>query len=187
MEPSNPTTRPPLLLPEQPLPPYSYVSGKFPHPIRDPQGHSYGVQETPVAPPDPTRWRDCRPYLRGIDLFNYGFYWEAHESWEAAWHAAGRSGITADFFKALIKLAAAGVKAREGRPTGVKLHALRAKQLLEDVLRQVDEQSPIFMGLSLPDLIESANRLAAAPDAVLNQSNEAVVVIMPFVLRPGQA
>ncbi|TGQ49534.1 DUF309 domain-containing protein, partial [Mesorhizobium sp. M1C.F.Ca.ET.210.01.1.1] len=24
----------------------------------------------------------------GIDLFNHGYYWEAHEAWEPLWHAA---------------------------------------------------------------------------------------------------
>ena len=73
----------PVLLPGEPLPPYSYVPGKFPHPIRDPQGHSFGEVPDAVVNLDPQQWRECRPYLRGIDLFNHGFYWEAHESWEA--------------------------------------------------------------------------------------------------------
>jgi uncharacterized protein len=63
-------------------------------------------------------WRNCEPCLWGIDLFNNGYYWEAHESWEAAWHATGRCGPMADFCKSLIKFAAAGVKAREGRANG---------------------------------------------------------------------
>lgn len=46
-------------------------------------------------------------YLRGIDLFNHGFYWESHEAWEAVWISAGRRGSVADFLKALIKVAAA--------------------------------------------------------------------------------
>src|SRR4051794_23916492 len=30
------------LLPDEPLPPYSFVPGRFPHPVRDPAGHSFG-------------------------------------------------------------------------------------------------------------------------------------------------
>src|SRR4051812_36882722 len=103
---------PPRFAPEQQFPPYSYVTGRFPHPTRDPAGHSYG--HAPLAPPpiDPEYWQQSRDYLFACDLFNFGFYWESHEVWESLWQACGRSGPTADFLKGLIKLAAAGVKAR---------------------------------------------------------------------------
>src|SRR6059058_3393109 len=104
----------PRYCPERPLPPYGYVPGLNPHPLSDPRGHSFGVRaESAEALEEPT-FRDNATYLYAIDLFNHGFFWEAHEAWEALWHAAGRKGRTADFLKGLIKLAAAGVKAREG-------------------------------------------------------------------------
>ena len=53
--------------------------------------------------------------------------------WEGLWHACRREGVTADFLKALIKLAAGGVKLREGRPEGLRRHAARAAELLEQV------------------------------------------------------
>ena len=95
---------PPRLLPDAVLPPYSYVTGRYPHPTRDSAGHSYGhfLQATPF---DPQRWRASREYLLGCELFNHGYYWEAHETWEAAWQACGRHGTVADFLKGLIKLA----------------------------------------------------------------------------------
>jgi hypothetical protein len=49
----------------------------------------------------------------GIDLFNHGYYWEAHEAWEPLWHAAKQSIQHRQFFKGLILLAAAGVEIRE--------------------------------------------------------------------------
>jgi hypothetical protein len=69
--------------------------------------------------------------LRGIRLFNEGYYWEAHEAWESLWHAHGRRGATAQLLQGLIKLAAAGVKAREGRIAGVRTHASRAAALFD--------------------------------------------------------
>jgi uncharacterized protein len=122
-------TRPPRYSPRE-LPPYSYVTGQFPHPIRDAAGHSYGLPPETVEPIDESSWRTNATWLWAIDLFNHGFYWEAHEAWEGLWHAAGRRGATADFLKGLIKLAAAGVKHREGRPEGVRRHATRASALL---------------------------------------------------------
>jgi hypothetical protein len=168
------------LLPNRQFPPYSYVSGKFPHPNRDPSGHSYGEAPPNVFAVSADNWRQCETYVWGIDLFNHGYYWEAHEAWEAVWHAAGRRGTVADFCKALIKFAAAGVKAREGRPEGVKRHALRATQLIESVAAQAGTQR--FMGLSLADLLTCAEKLIDDPAAVVITSDTAVVRVMPFDL-----
>ena len=150
--------------------------------MRDTKGHSYGVELPKVSLSHEKEWRECEPYLWGIDLFNSGYYWEAHESWEAVWHATGRSGAMADFCKALIKFAAAGVKAREGRANGVKRHAQRAKQLLESVATQIGSGQQRFMGLSLPTLVQCAEELINNPSAVVNISDEPVVVVMPFAL-----
>jgi predicted metal-dependent hydrolase len=42
---------------------------------------------------------------RGIDLFNSGRYWDAHEAWEHAW-MPDRKGPDAGFYKGLIQVAA---------------------------------------------------------------------------------
>lgn len=152
-------TAAPRYAPEFPFPPYSYVSGHWPHPLRDPMGHSYGMVHVPVVFPDQSEWRSCREYCYAVDLWNAGYYWEAHEQWEALWHAAGRGGVTADFFKALIKLAAAGVKAREGRPEGVLRHLRRAIQLFQQVFANAASQSNFtledrYWGMKWQDLLK---------------------------------
>lgn len=149
------TAIPIRLLPDRRLPPYSYVTGKYPHPLRHADGHSYGVELPRVSIAEAKHWRTCEPYLWGVDLFNRGYYWEAHETWEAVWHATGQRGTMADFVKMLIKFAAAGVKAHEARVNGVQRHALRARQLLESVATTIAPRE-CFMGLSLSVLIECA-------------------------------
>jgi hypothetical protein len=148
----------PRFVPDEPLPPYAFVPGRFPHPISDPAGHSFGRAREPAAPFDPAAWAICRPYLYGIDLFNYGYYWEAHEEWESLWHVAGRTGPVADFLKGLIKLAAAGVKAREGIPEGAKSHARRAAALF----RQCEPMGERVMGLAWQELAQVADLIAVA-------------------------
>jgi hypothetical protein len=140
----------PRFVPEEPLPPYTHVPGVTPHPVSDPRGHSHGITAERPAAPDPQRWQSCRAYLRGVDLFNHGYFWEAHEVWEGLWHACGRTGVTADFFKGLIKLAAAGVKHLAGNPRGVRSHACRAAELW----RRAGHD--LFLGLRLRELIELA-------------------------------
>jgi predicted metal-dependent hydrolase len=42
---------------------------------------------------------------RGIDLFNSGRFWDAHEAWEHAW-MPDRKGADSGFYKGLIQVAA---------------------------------------------------------------------------------
>ena len=115
------------------LPPYAFVpGGPWPHPTGSPQGHSFGIAEAKARPIEGENWSVSEPFREGIALFNAGYYWEAHEAWESLWHAHGRRGPTADLLKGLIKLAAAGVKVREGQLHGV-ITMRRAGDLFEKV------------------------------------------------------
>ena len=106
------------------LPPYAFVpGGPWPHPTGSPDGHMAGKTHENVSRVGDRTWNQSTSYLRGMILFNAGFYWEAHEAWEALWHAEGRRGVTAELLKGLIKLAAAGVKVRERQRHGVVTHA----------------------------------------------------------------
>jgi hypothetical protein len=144
----------PRFLNDDPLPPYTHIPGRTPHPISDPAGHSFGTRNDTIAEFDPTRWRECRPYLRGLDLFNHGYYWEAHEAWESLWHAAGRTGPVAHFVKALIQLAVAGVKHLEEKPEGLRTHALRGAELARE--SGFEE----LLGLRAADVIRLGEQIA---------------------------
>jgi hypothetical protein len=176
-------TRPPRYCPARLLPPYSYVTGLSPHPTSDPRGHSFGHAEPPVQPLDPSSWQTNANYLYAIDLFNHGFYWEAHEAWEGLWHAAGRAGPTADFLKGLIKLAAAGVKAREGRAAGVRQHAQRAAELFAVIASSELVVDSIVFGLRLADLIEKSAELVAAAERLAGDGSGDPSRALPVVLR----
>lgn len=170
--------------PDLPFPPYSYVTGRFPHPIGDPRGHSFGHRPAAAVRPTSAQWRDSKAYCFAVDLFNHGYYWESHEVWESLWHASGRRGTQADFLKALIKLAAAGVKAREGRPEGWRRHLQRAYELLAQTRQQAGSASPRYFGLELAELMAAVVRArdaGAPPDAA---AEDAVRAVFPFQLSP---
>ena len=163
------------------FPPYAYVpGGPWPHPISSPAGHSAGERLASVAPivgDDPS---SSALFLRGVDLFNAGYYWEAHEAWEALWHAHGRVGATATLLKGLILLAAAGVKVREGRPAGVATHAGRASRCLEAV--RVEGRG-VCLGLDLDRLRELARRVGQDPPTDQSTRGTAVAIIEGFMIR----
>ena len=144
----------PRYAPASLLPPYSYVPGHgLPHPVNDPAGHLYAARDSghahepliaeavfealPAETDKEPRRRALaalfarnHQWLFALDLFNSGFYWEAHEAWEAFWHALGRTTSEARFIQGLIHGAAACVKIREGKPAGVERHTRRARELI---------------------------------------------------------
>jgi hypothetical protein len=136
----------------RPLPPYSFVPGHAPHPIRDPRGHMYGRELFEPSSLNPELWQRSEAYLYGVDLFNYGFYWEAHEAWESLWAGCGRRGTTADWLKTLIKLAAALVKFREGNAPGAYRHARRSLELLDDLREELPDRCTTYCGVNLHEL-----------------------------------
>jgi uncharacterized protein len=167
--------------PSRPFPAYSYVPGRFPHPLSDPAGHSFGHVAKKCEPLTTENARRHEEYLWGIQLFNHGYYWEAHEAWEQVWIACGRKGVAADYLKGLIKLGAAGVKTREGRPDGVARHATRSAELLRGVKDVFGVVDVMPFGVPLDFLVESVERVATHPSEYINTSDAPVVpTIEPF-------
>ncbi|MCA1686260.1 MAG: DUF309 domain-containing protein [Planctomycetia bacterium] len=163
-------------------PPYTYVpGGPWPHPTGSAQGHSFGRVPPPESPVEGDGWSRSAMYLRGIALFNAGYYWEAHEAWEALWHAHGRKGPTADVIKGLIKLAAAGVKVREGQPHGITTHARRAADLFAKVR---DETGRHLLGLDLDQCAGLARGLAEAPPVDDGPADARVSRVFAFTIEP---
>ncbi len=92
------------------FPAYRFLPGRTPHPRRHPQGHSFKQPEPYPRPFKPERWATSEDYLYGIDLYNWTYWWEAHEVFEGFWHAYGRTTQEGNFFQALIQCAAANLK-----------------------------------------------------------------------------
>jgi uncharacterized protein len=169
------------------FPPYSYVTGRFPHPLRDKDGHGcHGPAELTEQDRAPTNkdWSSCQAYLWGVDLFNAGFYWEAHEAWESVWHAAGRRGPVADLQKSLIKLAAAGVKAREGRINGVERHATRSIELANAIAAETKQ--PVFLGVNLQNLSLMGTTVQSQAAQIVEAANDIKAIVLPslFLTQP---
>lgn len=148
----------PRLLPEQRFPRYAYLPGRMPHPVRDPAGHSYRVEPVPVLPA-----LDSDEFAWGTDLFNHGYYWEAHEAWEGIWQAAERGTALRALLKGLILLSAAGVKIREGKRAPAMRHAGRAAGLFRQLSKAPHDGFPQALGMSPLMLADRAEAVAIAP------------------------
>ena len=126
----------------KPFPPYRFVPGKTPHPTRDPDGHSYNKEPEQIDSFDPEYWNSCEAYLYGVDLFNYGFWWEAHESLEGVWVAAGRHTETGLFIQGLIQISVAYLKAFQG------FHDV-AKRMASKGLEKMGRPNECYLGVDM--------------------------------------
>jgi predicted metal-dependent hydrolase len=151
---------PPRLLPDRPFPAYAYLPGRQPHPVRDRDGHSYGIEPATIAPEAAL---GSEAFQWGVDLFNHGYYWEAHEAWEGLWQAARGSPRHRLLFKALILLAAAGVKLREGKRVPAARHATRAAATLRKLPAGPDGSFATSLGMPTSALARHAEAAALAP------------------------
>ena len=109
---------------------------------------------------------------RGIELFNAGRYWDAHEAWEEAW-MPDRKGPDGDFYKGLIQVAAGCLHYGRGNRRGT-LNKWRSGS---DYLRAY---LPRHHGLDLAALVAEtdANRAAVESDGW-------PVLAMPRIRRQG--
>ncbi|MBI4229476.1 MAG: DUF309 domain-containing protein [Planctomycetes bacterium] len=161
-EPSPPRPGWPRYAPRRAFPPYRYVpGGGHPHPTADPKGHSHGRVEETVTLPDPDDWRLCEPYLFGADLYNFAYWWEAHEAWEALWQEGAPGDEQTVFLQGLIQAAAGLLKSHMGTHTGAAhlFSAARAK------LGPVALAHTRYMGLDLPPFLEALDAALAEASA----------------------
>jgi hypothetical protein len=151
------------------------------HPVRHPAGHSYHVEPIRVAAEVSL---SSDPFLWGLDLFNHGYYWEAHESWEGLWQVADRDGPLRVLFKGLILLSAAGVKIRERKNAAAVRHAKRAAAQLRQLTKVPDRAFERALGMSpatLAECAEAATRIPADLQATAPGQPQAV---FNFILGP---
>lgn len=150
--PGRPPSHPPRYS-KRSLPPYRHIPGQTPHPERDPAGHMFGRREVVPETWSSDRWRDNELYLYGVDLFNLGYWWEAHAAWESLWQTTRPSDVAALFLQGLIQVAAALVQHRAGRASGARRLASKGVAKLRAVCQELggtsQEPETTYMGVGV--------------------------------------
>lgn len=133
-----------------PFPSYRFVPGRNPHPTADLRGHSYlppGRPHPRPAPLIPERWNESQDLLYGIDLYNHGYWWEAHEAWEGLWRLTDNSGAIGRGLQGWIQVSACHLKILLGHRTGAERLAHSSLAHLEFVLGRLGGE--VFLGVEL--------------------------------------
>ncbi|WP_343069918.1 DUF309 domain-containing protein [Jannaschia sp. Os4] len=108
-------------------PPHAYVPGRT---ARHPEGMFDHLKRTDGPPGSTLAWR------AGLALMAEGYFWEAHEVWEALWLAQPPAGAEAVAVRAAIQAANAGLKARMGQGKAARRLAAIAADLRAEAARR---------------------------------------------------
>lgn len=91
----------------------------------------------PKGDPDPRlnpRALTAVPELvrRGVEEFNAGRFWHAHEDWEEAWHALRGAGQAeaADFLQGMILVTAGFENAKRGKESGFRRQTAKGLSMM---------------------------------------------------------
>jgi uncharacterized protein len=99
-------------------------------------------------PGDPERLLDI-----GIEHFNARRFFQAHETWEAAWHASPLD--ERDFWQGLTQVAVGFTHYQRGNPKG-------SVTLLQRGARKIAKYGEVYRGVPVSALAASARKAAAA-------------------------
>lgn len=135
------------------LPGYRHIPGMTPHPISDKNGHSYGKTNEISEPLSENNWQTNEFYLYAIDLFNYKYFWETHETLEDLWKLEENSNLK-KFLQGIIQISAAYIKWIQGIDEGVKKLSFKAV----NKLLIITESQNIFCGIDVQSFIDQNQR-----------------------------
>ena len=102
----------------------------------------------PILTPEQRSWLDG-----GIELFNSGRPWHAHEEWEKLWLTMpdDKSGDAEIVLRGLIQLAAGRHLLKPGREDGARSNFRKAREKLRLA-------PPLFLGIEIAALVEYLDR-----------------------------
>jgi len=197
----------PLRKSTRPFPSYAHRPGTTPHPINDPRGHSYhnpgaATHPFPAVMPDAPSLPASETYRYAIDLYNAGFWWEAHEEWESLWliakaqpPAAAHIPIsapptnptappTANFLRGLIQSAAFQLKLSINERPGCQRLLARLSANFAPVIASI-QPSRHFAGVDVVALLRSLQSQLPTP-GTLAEPFEFIVLASPSAPAPPQ-
>ena len=125
-----------------PFPNHKYIPGKSIHPTKGKNGFHIPNIAKDLSEFNTETWHNSQKYLYAIDLFNFGYWWEAHEVLEDLWIQTGKTTSLAKFIQGLIQISAALLKDFQSKSQA-------AEKLAAKGLAKLRLQQGIFLGIDV--------------------------------------
>jgi uncharacterized protein len=116
--------------------------------------------------------QDDPRFIKGIDEFNNGLYFECHETLEEIW--LEEHGEERKFYQAIIQIAAGYYKLEQGVPVG-------ALKLWRMGIDKLHAYSPVCLGINVDALVLAVSRHLASLEK--NQQQTVALLGVPTIQR----
>lgn len=118
--------------------------------------------------------QDDPRFLKGIDEFNQGLFFECHETLEEIW--LEEHGEERRFYQGIIQIAAGYFKLEQGVPAGaIKLWHLG--------LEKLESYGPVYLGINLESFVRAVKENLAELEAFQEKGEECPTLDIPLLLR----
>jgi hypothetical protein len=115
----------------------------------------------------------------GVDLYNAGHYWNAHEAWEEVWLEAPNEQRA--FYQGLIQVTAAFVHVTRGEYPG-------SVRLLQAGIAKLERYAPTYLGIEVEGLVTGTKaalaRLLALGERRVSEFERGLIPRIEW--RPGE-
>jgi uncharacterized protein len=118
--------------------------------------------------------QDDPRFLKGIDEFNQGLFFECHETLEEIW--LEEHGEERRFYQGIIQIAAGYFKLQQGVPAG-------AIKLWRSGLEKLEPYRPVYLGINVGSFINAVKENLIELEAVHRKGEECLKLAIPLLTR----
>jgi uncharacterized protein len=113
-------------------------------------------------------------FLKGIDEFNQGMFFECHETLEEIW--LEEHGEDRRFYQGIIQIAAGYFKWEQGVPAG-------AIKLWHSGLEKLEPYAPFYLGINVESFVKAVQENLAELEALREKGEATTTLDIPLLLR----
>jgi predicted metal-dependent hydrolase len=118
--------------------------------------------------------QDDPRFLKGIDEFNQGLFFECHETLEEIW--LEEHGEERRFYQGIIQIAAGYFKWEQGVPAG-------AVKLWRSGLDKLESYAPAYLGINVESFLAAVKENLFELEAVRQKGEECPALNIPLLMR----
>jgi predicted metal-dependent hydrolase len=118
--------------------------------------------------------QDDPRFIKGIDQFNQGLFFECHETLEEIW--LEEHGEDRKFYQGIIQIAAGYFKLEQGVPAG-------AIKLWHTGLEKLEPYAPVYFGIDVESFVRAVKENLTELKAVHQKGEECTTLNIPLLMR----
>ncbi len=118
--------------------------------------------------------QDDPRFLKGVEEFNQGLFFECHETLEEIW--LEENGEERRFYQGIIQIAAGYFKLQQGVPAG-------AIKLWHSGLEKLEPYRPVYLGINVDAFVNAVKENLIELETIQRKGEECLALNIPLLTR----